>query len=76
MSVAPDILVVLATLIVGLSLASLLSAWADRQSPIMVFVSLVIGVSMFIYVHTQQTNGLEWRDVPNSFISVVARVIN
>ncbi|QBY02159.1 hypothetical protein E2K80_16615 [Rhodophyticola sp. CCM32] len=76
MAVSPDILLVVATLVSGFSLASCISAWADRAWPVMALISLALGLGLFGFVHFHQTDGLVWQDIPDAFIGVAALILN
>jgi hypothetical protein len=76
MPVPADILIVIATLVTGASLASVVAGWAVREWPIVALISLTIGVGLFVYLHLELPGGLGLFDIPDAFISVAARVLN
>ncbi|MBO6602707.1 hypothetical protein [Rhodophyticola sp.] len=76
MTVPADILLVIATLVTGLALASMVSSWADRVLSVPALTSLLIGLCLFAFVHFTQEAGLVWRDIPDAFIAVAARILN
>ena len=76
MDLSPDILIVFATCIVGLSLASAISKWADRRFPLFALINLCIGIGMFVLAHMNTEGGLGLTSVPDAFISVAARLLN
>ena len=76
MPVPADILIVIATLVTGASLASVVAGWAVRQWPVVALVSLTIGVGIFVYLYLALPGGLGFFDIPDAFIAVAARVLN
>ena len=75
MAVPADILLVIATLVTGFSLAAILSAWADRRWPSMAFIALAIALGLFAFVHVSTATGLTWTTIPDAFVSVAARIL-
>jgi hypothetical protein len=76
MPVPADILIVIATLVTGVSLSSVIAGWTTREWPFVALVSLTIGHGLFVYLHLALPDGLGWFDIPDAFISVVARIVN
>ena len=76
MVVGTDILIVLATLVSGFAIASLVASWAARTRPRLALVSLAIGLGILVTVHVRTPDGLTWTDIPDAFILVAARVLN
>lgn len=77
MSVDPNVLLVIATIVGGFSLASVLGGWAARSWSFMSTLSLLIAIGLFVYVHLMVVpGGLTWRSVPDAFVAVVARILN
>lgn len=76
MPVPADFLIVIATLVTGLSLASVVAGWTVRRWPVTALLMLTFGLCLFIYLHVEVTDGLSWTDVPDAFISVAARFLN
>jgi hypothetical protein len=70
-----DILIVIATLVTGVSLASVVAGWVERSWPVVALVSLAIGIGIFVFVHVGTPGGLTWTDIPDSFILVAARIL-
>jgi hypothetical protein len=75
MILAADILIVLATVICGVSIAAIVAGWAARTWPVFSMIALAVGAGLFAYVHFQ-TGGLTWTDIPDAFILVAARILN
>lgn len=71
-----DIVIVLATLGVGMATAGALSAWADRRFPTVPLMVLGLSLGVFGWVHMRLPGGLSWSLIPEGFILVVARVVN
>ncbi|RMA43577.1 hypothetical protein [Rhodophyticola porphyridii] len=76
MTILADILLVIATLVTGLALASLVSSWADRVLSVPALISLLIGLGLFAFVHVTHETGLVWRNIPDAFIALAARILN
>jgi hypothetical protein len=76
MPVPADILIVIATLVTGLSLASVVAGWVVRDWPVVPLVSLTIGLGLFVYLHVELPGGLTLLDIPDAFIDVAARILN
>lgn len=71
-----EFLVVAGCLLLGLTLAALVSAWADRRVPYAGFVSLGVAGALFLVAHLEIEGGLHWRDLPQAFVLVLARLLN
>ena len=76
MNVGADILIVIATVVSGFALSSVVAGWVSRSWPIVSLVSLCIGVGLLVFVHVQLPDGLTPMDIPNAFILVAARILN
>ena len=77
MQADPDILIVIATIVSLLSVASIVSAWADRVLPRMALLSLAIGLGLLAWVHLALVpGGLTPRAIPDAFIHVAAMILN
>ncbi|GAA5074496.1 hypothetical protein KUV65_10985 [Maritalea mobilis] len=74
--VPSDILLVIATLVSGMALASSLAGWVNGRWPIAALLSLAIGVGLFVFLHLSLPGGLEFWDIPDAFILVAARILN
>ena len=74
MVVDADILLVAATLLCGVSFASIVSGWAARVWPLLGLIGFVIGMGLFAYIWTG-TGGFIWTYVPDAFIHVAARIL-
>ncbi|MEM7721848.1 MAG: hypothetical protein AAF376_05700 [Pseudomonadota bacterium] len=76
MSVDPNILIVLATLVTIFSATSTIAEWAGGIRPWSALVSLAIGLGLLAYIHLSFTDGLTLYDIPDAFIHVAARILN
>jgi len=76
MIVAPDILLVIATLVSGFSVAAILSAWADRVFPTVAVAALAAGLGLFVYAYLSLPDHDGWHEIPRAFITVLARFMN
>ncbi len=71
-----DILLAVSTVVTGLSLAAALAGGSDKVFPTFALALLSVGVGVFVYAFTSIPEPVGWREVPNAFISVVARILN
>ncbi len=76
MSVDPNILIVIATVVSIFAFSSTVAGWVSRTWPWMALISLSIGAGILVYVHFQFANGLSFWDIPNAFINVAAMIFN
>jgi len=76
MNIPSDILLVIATLIVGLAIASALASWSEKVFPTVALAALALGFGLFAYTYNSLPDPQGWRAVPDAFISVVARILN
>lgn len=76
MTIGADILIVVATVVAVFSLSSIIAAWTARRWPWVAATSFAIAIGLFAYVHFELTEGLVPLDIPDSFISVAARLLN
>ncbi|MBF9045891.1 hypothetical protein LSUCC0031_02060 [Rhodobacterales bacterium LSUCC0031] len=77
MSIDPNILIVIAVLVVLLATASLVAGWVNRSWSWPAFVALSMGLVILGYLHIAvMPGGLAPDDVPMAFIHVAALVLN
>ena len=76
MDVPHDLLIVVATVVGIFALSSAVGAWVQRRWPPVALLSLVIAVGILAYLHRNRPEGLEPVDIPNAFLTVLARVLN
>jgi hypothetical protein len=76
-SVDPDILIVIATLVTIFATSSVIAGWVERSLPWVALLSLAIGGGLLAYVHlVLRPGGLGVWDIPNAFVHVAAMVLN
>jgi hypothetical protein len=76
MSIDPDILIVIATLVTIFSFSSSVAGWVNLTWPWMAMSSLAIGLGLLLYVHVAlRPDGLTPRAIPDAFIQVLAMVL-
>jgi len=76
MSIPPDILLALSTLVVGLAIASALASWSEKVFPTIALAALAVAAGVFVYTFISIPDPQGWREIPNAFISVAARILN
>ncbi len=76
MILSPDILISLSTLVAAFAIASAVSGWSERVFPTVSLAALAAGVGVFAYAYNAIPDPEGWREVPDAFISVLARIIN
>lgn len=77
MSLNPDILIVIATLVGLLSVSSMVASWANRVWPVKAFLAFAMALAVLGYVHVSlREGGLTAWAIPDAFIHVVAMVLN
>ncbi len=76
MILAPDLLIALSTLVIVFAIASALSVWSDGGFPTVALAAVAAGVGVFLYAYWQVTPPMGWRIVPDSFISIFARILH
>jgi len=74
-SVDPNILIVLATLITVFAASSVVAGWAERTVPLLALTSLAIGIGLFVFLYLTTLGGLSPLDIPNAFIAVAAMIL-
>ena len=76
MNLPLDILLTVSTLVVGFATASALASWSEKVFPTVTLAILAAGAGVFVYSFKSLPDPQGWREVPNAFISVVARILN
>lgn len=71
-----DILLAVSTLICGFAIAGSLAAWVDKRFPVVALAVLAVAAGVFVYAYAQIPDPNGWREVPDAFISVAARLLN
>jgi len=76
-SLNPDILIVIASLVGLLSVSSMVASWANRVWPVKALLVFVMALAVLGYVHVSlREGGLTSWAIPDAFIHVVAMVLN
>jgi predicted Kef-type K+ transport protein len=76
-SIDPNILIVIAVLVVLLAASSMVAGWVNRQWSWPAFAALVIGLGLLGFLHLSVwPGGLGFWDLPMAFINVAAMVLN
>ena len=70
-----DLLLVLGIIIAGFSIPSILGAVADRRSPRVAAIMIMIGGSLIILAYTQRPGGYSLEEIPEAFVRVVAHYL-
>ncbi len=71
-----DLFLVIGLLLAGLSVPSLLSAYADARAPRAASILVLIGGTLIVVALTQKPGGYTFADIPQAFLRVIARVVN
>ena len=53
-----------------------LAAWVDKRFPVVALAVLAVAAGVFVYAYAQIPDPNGWREVPDAFISVAARLLN
>ena len=67
-----DIYLVIGILLVGISIPSMFGALADRRSPRVAAIVIMIGGSLILLALSQKPGGYTFDDIPRAFIRVIA----
>jgi len=67
-----DLFLVIGIVLLGLSIPSILGAWADRRSPRAAAIVILVGGSLVLMAISQRPGGYSFDDIPRAFIRVVA----
>ena len=69
-----DIYLVIGILLIGFSIPSMFGALADRRSPRVAAVVIVVGGCLILLALSQKPGGYPLDDIPRAFIRVLAYV--
>ncbi|MBT8412364.1 MAG: hypothetical protein KJP02_11285 [Octadecabacter sp.] len=72
----PDLMLVLGLIIGGFSIPSMLGAFADGRVPRAAAIAVLIGGGLVALAVNGKPSGYALVDIPDVFVSVVARYIN
>ncbi len=67
-----DIYIVIGILLAGFSIPSMFGALADRRSPRVAAIAIMIGGSLILLALSQKPGGYTFDDIPRAFIRVIA----
>lgn len=71
----PAVLTVVATLVSGLAVMGLITAWVEKRfSPISMGV-LILGAALFFWLWEVDREGFGLLSVPEAFVEIVARIL-
>lgn len=69
----PDLALVLGIILGGLSIPSILSALSDKRAPRASALTVLIAGVLIVYAMGQYPGGLPWNNLPEIFMTVLAR---
>lgn len=69
----PDLALVLGIVVGALSIPSILSALSDRRAPRASALTILIAGGLILYASNQMPGGIALDQIPDKFVSVVAR---
>jgi hypothetical protein len=67
-----DLFLVIGILLAGLAVPSMLGALADRRSPRVAAIAIMVGGALILLALSQKPGGYTLREVPEAFVRVVA----
>ncbi|WGH79827.1 hypothetical protein [Jannaschia ovalis] len=70
-----DVLIVVATVVLLLGAAGLVSAWADGRRSAISLGAVLVGAALFFWAWEVERTGFDLARVPNAFVEMVARAI-
>ena len=71
----PDLALVLGVVLGALSIPSILSALSDKRAPRASALTVLIAGGLILYAASQMPGGLALDQLPDKFVSVVARYL-
>lgn len=72
----PDLALVLGITLAAFSIPSMVSAFADRRTPRVSALVVILAGVLILWAMNTQPNGYQWRDIPETFVRVIARFLN
>ncbi|MBZ0127808.1 MAG: hypothetical protein K8F59_01705 [Rhodobacteraceae bacterium] len=68
------------TLVIGMvlsvfSLVAILNAWIENSPPRTAAIMVMISGGILVIALLKAEDGLQWHDIPDSFIAVAARIL-
>lgn len=70
-----DLYLVIGLVIVGFAIPSILGAMADRRSPRVASILILIGGTLVVLALSQRPGGYSWAEIPEAFVRVVAHYV-
>ena len=67
-----DLFLVVGIIIAGFAIPSILGAFAERRTPRVAAIAILVGGSLILLAISQKPGGYTLEDVPQAFIRVVA----
>ena len=69
------------TLVIGMvlsvfSLVAILNAWIEHRPPRTAAIMVMISGGILVTAMLKAEDRLQWRDIPDSFIAVVAKILD
>lgn len=71
----PDLMIVIATVLLALGLTALISAWIDRRRSLIAMLVTLLALAMVFWVWEADRDGFGWIAIPEAFVEMVARVL-
>ncbi|WP_339646134.1 hypothetical protein [Jannaschia helgolandensis] len=71
----PAVLTVVATMVTGLALMGLVTAWVERRLSLTSLAAFILGCALFFWLWETDREGFRFLSVPEAFVEMVARVI-
>ena len=71
-----DLMFVIGAVLLGLSIPSILSAYADSRPPRAAVIVLLIGGTLVVVALGQKPGGIALADIPDIFFRVIGRYLN
>ena len=73
--IAQDLMLVIGIIVAGFSVPSILGAMAEKRSPRVGAIAILVGGSLILLAISQRPGGYTFEDVPAAFVRVVAHYI-
>ncbi|UWQ18570.1 hypothetical protein [Jannaschia sp. M317] len=71
----PEVLIVIATVLLALGLTALISGWVEKRLSWVAVFTIVLSAALFFWVWEGDRDGFGWISVPEAFVELVARVL-
>ena len=73
--VDPSVLLVVATVLFGLGLMGVVTAWVDRRFSLVSLLLLLLSFVIYVWVWDGDRDGVTLISVPHAFVDVIARIL-